>query len=125
MAEPSKVGWAVPLVKDEARHLVYTVPLIPDLVDSQGDTISAVEIEKAAHKFMVEFRKHDTDHNEIQAGVETVESYVAPCDLTIEGMNVKKGSWVNVLHVSDPDVWDRVQKGELTGSSIGGTGVRS
>lgn len=114
----------VPLFKDDARQLVYGVVLTPGVRDSQGDVISAEDIEKAAHRFLVEYRKHDVQHSEALAGVETVESFIAPQDLMIAGQPVLKGSWVMATHVSDADVWSRVHKGEITGYSIGGSGER-
>jgi hypothetical protein len=115
----------VPLWKDEARHIVYGVVLQPGVTDSQKDDVSAPEIEQAAHRFLVNYRKHDVAHAEQPAGVETVESYIAPSDMVIEGRPVLKGSWVMATHVSDPQVWEQVVKGDLTGYSMGGSGVRS
>jgi Putative phage serine protease XkdF len=114
----------VPLWKDDAKRIVYGVVLTPGLRDSQGDIVSPPEIEKAAHAFLTAYRKHDVQHSEQPAGVETVESFVAPQDMEIAGQNVIKGSWVMATHISDEDTWDRVRKGELTGYSIGGTGER-
>lgn len=124
LAKSSSVDVRVPLWKDDAKQIVYGVVLTPDLRDSQGDIVTAEEIEKAAHKFLVNYRKHDVQHNERAAGVETVESFVAPQDLEIAGQPVTKGSWVMATHISDADVWAQVQKDELGGYSIGGSGVR-
>lgn len=118
----------VPIWKDDSKHIVYGVVLQPDLKDSQGDTVTADEIEKAAHRFLVNYRKHDVQHTERAAGVQTVESYIAPQDLEIAGQQVSKGSWVMGTHVADPEIWERVSKQDheqpLTGYSIGGSGVR-
>jgi Putative phage serine protease XkdF len=119
-----EVEVSVPLWKDDAKQIVYGVVLTPGVRDSQGDIVSAGEIEKAAHRFLVEFRKHDVQHAETPAGVETVESFIAPQDMQVADRPVLKGSWVMATHVSDPGVWDRVRKGEITGYSIGGSGVR-
>lgn len=121
---PGNVEMQVPFWKDDAKQIVYGVVLTPGLEDSQGDVVTAEDIEKAAHAYLVTSRKHDVQHDEHQAAVETVESYVAPEDMTVAGQRVIKGSWVIGTHVSDPDTWRRVRKGELTGFSIGGTGER-
>jgi hypothetical protein len=118
-------GVVVPLWKDDSKQIVYGVVLSPGVTDSQGDVSTAEDIEKAAHQFLVAYRKHDVQHAEQLAGVETVESFIAPDDMTIAGEQVVKGAWVMATHVSDPDVWQRVQKGEITGYSIGGSGVRT
>lgn len=122
--ELKKFETVVPLLKDDAKRIVYGVVMTPDLEDSQGDVVSAAEIEKAAHRFLTEYRQHDVQHDEALAGVETVESWIAPVDFKIAGSDVKKGSWVLATHISDDGVWARVQKDEITGYSIGGSGER-
>lgn len=112
------------LWKDDARQIVYGVVLVPDQVDSQGDVVSKEEIEKACHGFLVNSRKHDVQHSDQPAPVETVENYIAPQDMQVAGQRVVKGSWVMGVHVSDPGTWEKVQKRELDGFSIGGSGVR-
>ncbi|MHB1950174.1 MAG: XkdF-like putative serine protease domain-containing protein [Acidiferrobacteraceae bacterium] len=124
VSKQETVQRVVPVWKDEDRRLVYGVVLTPDLMDSQGDVVSAEDIEKAAHAYLVNSRKHDVQHSENPAAVETVESYVAPDDMTVAGQPVAKGSWVIGVHVPDPEIWQRVYKGQLTGFSIGGSGVR-
>lgn len=128
--EPVAVDVSVPLWKDDSKQIVYGVALTPGLTDSQGDEIDADEIEKAAHRFLVKYRKHDVQHAEVATDAagnplaETVESFIAPSDMVIAGEQVLKGSWVLATHVSDPGTWERVRKGEITGFSIGGSGER-
>ena len=124
LAKTQDVAITVPLWKDDSKQIVYGVVMTPGLRDSQGDVCSAEDIEKAAHQFLVAYRKHDVQHSEVLAGVETVESFIAPADMEIAGERVLKGSWVMATHVSDPQVWERVRKGEITGYSIGGSGER-
>lgn len=127
---PGPIGavkpFRVPILKrDDERQLVYGIVSEPDTVDSQGDVISAAEIEKAAHRFMAEYRAqrskprlmHQADVGD--DAVQFVESYVAPVDFTMGDQPVLKGSWVLVSHVADDDLWGMVKKGELTGYSIG------
>lgn len=120
----------VPLWKDDAKQIVYGVVLTPGVRDSQGDIVSADEIEKAAHAFLVNYRKHDVQHAEVLKGAdgqpfaETVESFIAPSDMEVAGGKVLKGSWVMATHITDHATWQRVVKGELGGFSIGGSGER-
>jgi hypothetical protein len=114
----------VPIWKDESKQIVYGVVLEPDQVDSQGDIVSPQEIEKAAHTYLADSRRSDVQHNEMAAGVDVVESYVAPCDLEVAGQRVQKGAWVIAHKIHDSELWGRICKGELTGYSIGGSGVR-
>lgn len=52
-----------------------------------------------------------------------VESWIAPCDLTIEGEEVKKGSWLLGV-IWSQEQFDKIASGERTGYSLGGRGLR-
>ena len=54
-----------------------------------------------------------------------VETYVAPSDMEVEGQPVIKGTWLMTVEVENADVWNKVQKGEVTGFSMGGIGKYS
>ena len=116
---------AIPLWKSESQRLVYGVVLSPEVKDSQGDIIAAGDIQKAAHRWLAEYRKHDVQHDEQVVAVEPVESFIAPADMTIAGEPVVKGAWVIGAHVTDDVTWAKIEKGEITGWSIGGSGVRT
>lgn len=107
------------------QRIVYGVVMQPGLPDSQGDTVSAEEIEKAAHRWLVESRKSDVQHNGTEAKVSVVESYVLKQDALVEGRRVHGGSWIVAVKVDDDELWDRVTKHELTGFSIGGSAIRT
>ncbi len=49
-----------------------------------------------------------------------VESYVAPQDIEIEDVKVKKGSWIIAVKIIDDTLWDAIKEGEFTGFSLGG-----
>lgn len=113
-----------PVLKaDPARHLVYGVVLEPDTEDLQGDVISAEDIEKAAHRFMIESRMMGEQH-EKPADAAPVESYIAPADIKIGDQTVKAGSWVLVTKIFNVDLWDAIVSGSLQSYSIGGVGNR-
>ena len=124
----AEVELSVPIWKNEAKQIVYGVVLTPGVRDSQGDIVTAGEIEKAAHGFLTNYRKHDVQHSERAGVAHTVESFVAPQDIDIAGQKVLKGSWVMGVHVPDAATWERCSKADhpepLTGFSIGGTGER-
>ena len=122
--EKSEHEIVVPLWKDEEKRLVYGVAMQPVVKDSAGDWQSAEDIEAAAHRWMAEYRKHDVQHDELQAKVVPVESFIAPVDMEYAGKPVLKGSWVVGARVDDDETWEKVRKGELTGWSIGGTAIR-
>lgn len=105
---------------------VYGVVLHPDVVDSQGDIAPAEEIEKAAHRWLIESRMHDTQHDEgAMPDVVPIESYIAPHELNVAGRKVLKGSWVVGVAVYGEALKRDVVEGRITGFSIGGSAVRS
>lgn len=112
--------------KSDEHHLVYGTVLAPHRRDSQGDLIvKEDDIRKAAHRYLAESRESDVQHAVEKAdGVTLVESAVAPHDMVIGGKPVTKGSWFAAYKISNPDIWGKVSKGELTGFSIQGTGAR-
>jgi|GEM_PF-3013383 len=114
----------VPLWKDDAKRIVYGVVMQPHVPDSQGDWQEPECIEAAAHRYLAESRKHDVQHAEEEVAVVPVESFIAPADMEYAGRPVLKGSWVIAVRVDDPEVWNQVCEGGLTGFSIGGTGTR-
>lgn len=124
-ARTQKMERTVPLWKDDSAQVVYGVVLQPGVTDSQGDRVSAGEIEQAAHRYLVESRKSDVQHTEQEAPVDVVESYIAPMDMVVAGRKVLKGAWVMGVHVADQALWQRVVKQEITGFSIGGTAIRA
>lgn len=112
------------LVKSEEQQIVYGVVLEPDLEDSQGDVISAEEIEKAAHDYMEHSQLADEQHDESEAGAVLVENYLAKEDHYVGDEPVRKGAWVQAWKVHDPELWAAIKSEELTGFSIGGYAER-
>ena len=54
---------------------------------------------------------------------DVLESYILPVDATISGQVVKAGTWLMKARWN-PDIYERIQKGELTGYSLGGRGSK-
>lgn len=117
------------------KQLIYGVVLEPDVLDSQNDYMFSSQVERAAHNYMKKGLRGKATVSKLQhrklgffknkPSVVPVESFIAPTDFSYDGKEmVKKGTWVMVLHVEDPDVWDDVLAGHYTGLSIGGTGIR-
>jgi len=107
--------------EDIERRIVLGVVLEPDSVDAHGDTISAEEIERAAHRWMAKFQNRGEMHDKIVNNkIEIYESYISPVDLTMGGQSVKKGTWLLMVHVTDDTIWDKIKSGEYTGFSMGG-----
>lgn len=123
-----KSGRVVPILKaDKYKQIVYGVILEPGSVDGQDDWMEPEEIEKAAHRYLLNSRVIGSEHsNPIHA--RPVESFIAPQDFEANGQYgpqaVKKGSWVLGAYIEDPKEWQKVLDGEYTGFSVGGMGLR-
>jgi hypothetical protein len=105
--------------KEDPLKLVYGVVYEPDIEDAHGDIMDAVEIEKMAHNFLVNYRLVDKNHNKLPGAGDVAESYIAPVDFQIGKEIITKGSWVLVTKADD-EVWEQIQKGEFTGYSMSG-----
>lgn len=114
------------LKTDTENHFVTGIVYEPMVEDSQGNYMTEAEITKAAHWFMKNGGDVDLQHCFKKCdGADVVESYIAKCDMEIEGQEVKKGTWVMTMEITDANVWKSIQKGEITGFSMGGAGVYS
>lgn len=106
------------------KQIVIGVVLQPEVVDAQGDIMSAAVIEKAAHTFLANYNKATRlglQHKVFKGGMfDLVESYLAPMDMSIGSMVVKSGSWIMAVKVLDADIWKAVKDGKIKGFSIGG-----
>lgn len=110
------------------QQLAYCVVIEPEQPDSDGELMSAEDIEKAAHRFLTQSRIVKSMHR-TQIDAVPVESYIAPQRLdfdhpTLGQQTVQKGSWVMGIHVKDPAHWAKVKSGEYNGFSVGGFGAR-
>jgi hypothetical protein len=111
------------LKADNESHFVTGIVYEPMVEDTDGDYMTAEEIEKAAHWFMKHGGDVDIQHCFQKAeDVDVVESFVAKCDMEMEGQKVSKGTWIMTMEVTDAAVWDSITKGEITGFSMGGIG---
>lgn len=112
----------VPIKKsDAAKQIVYGEVYSPGVLDSQGEFMSAENIEKMAHDFMRKglIKAIDTEHDQNENGSTVVESFVArPGD-----PDFAEASWVLGVHLPD-DQWAAVQKGEINGFSMFGRSQR-
>lgn len=111
---------------DSDSHYVTGIVYEPMTEDTDGNYMTEAEITKAAHWFMKNDGDVDVQHCFKKAkGVEVVESYVAKADMEIEGQNITKGTWLMTMEVTDGDTWEAIEKGRITGFSMGGVGEYS
>lgn len=110
--------------KDE--RFVFGVVLVPDEVDSQGETYTADEVRKAAHSFMEHFGGIIKVMHQGRAidGIKVIETYVTKQKEAHGGETLPVGTWLMGTRVQDDELWMAVKRGEFTGYSIGGTALR-
>lgn len=110
---------------DEEERTATGPVLIPDVVDAQGDIVSADVIRKAAHDYLMRMNVGSGTkwmHREKRKGIHVVESWLAPIDLDLGGREVSKGTWVLTMKYLDDDAWREVKTRKMRGYSIGGSG---
>lgn len=124
--EEERVVKLLPVEKAEDKQIVLGIVSEPDTVDAQGDTISAEEIENAAHEWLAKYQDRGYMHQKIVNGkIEIFESYVVPVTFSVGGQQVKKGTWLLMYHITDGDLWQQIKSGKLTGFSLGGFARRT
>jgi hypothetical protein len=131
-------GEFLPISKaQEWKQLVYGVVLEPNSIDSQDDFMLPHHVERSAHGYLkkairgrssvakLQHGQHPGGFSKTQESIVPVESFIAPMDFSYDGKEqIKKGSWVLVMHVEDPDLWQDFLAGKYKAFSVGGSGVR-
>lgn len=88
------------------------------VTDSQGDTLQTEDIKKIFTSFN-NSDNFEIYHNEIPIeNVSLLENYIATADETIGTNIVPSGSWLAVIRVDNPDIQERLLKGEFKGVSL-------
>ena len=131
-------GEFLPVAKgQEWKQLVYGVVLEPNAIDSQDDFMLPHHVERAAHGYLkkairgkssvakLQHGAHPGGFSKTKPSIVPVESFIAPVDFSYDGREqIKKGSWVLVMHVEDPELWQDFLNGKYKAFSVGGSGVR-
>lgn len=111
---------------DGEEHYVLGIVLEPDIIDAQDDTYTADEVRAASERFMEMHRNLGLMHKQkVNDKVQILENYIAPVDMLIGDIKVKKGTWLMGVRVKDESLWKAVKDGDLTGFSIGGSAIRT
>lgn len=111
---------------DSESHFVTGVVYEPMVEDAHGNYMTADEIARAAYWFAKNGNRVDLQHNFVSAdGTAVVESWIAKSDSNIGGADIKEGTWLMTVEITDDDLWQSIEKGEITGLSMGGLGVFS
>jgi hypothetical protein len=102
---------------DDELQIVWGEVYVPGFPDSQGDYMTAREVQKMAYRWLVQGDIkdcYDVNHDGRVYKVHPVESFIARKG----DADFIEGSWVVGVYVEDASLWDRVKKGELNGFSI-------
>lgn len=109
---------------DKDNHYVTGIVYEPLVKDAHDNFMSAQEIQKAAYWYAKNGDKVDIQHSfEAMNGACVVENWIEKADTTIENQEIRKGTWLMTVEISDSDVWEKIEKGDITGFSMGGVGV--
>lgn len=109
-------------VNEELKQVTY-VAMLPDSVDLHGHYTSADEVRKAKESFNKSAQRANLFHMAMTDSFEVIESYLAPCDFTLNGYEVKKSTWLMTLQVKSDPLWEMIKNDEITGISIGAKGI--
>lgn len=112
------------IIKADAEHHYVTGIVYEPLVeDTDGNYMTEEEITKAAYWYAKNGDKVDVQHSfEALPNACVVENWIAKADFDCGGENISKGTWLMTVEVTDEDVWRQIEKGEITGFSMGGVG---
>lgn len=114
------------LKADDENHYVTGIVYEPMVEDSQGNYMTEAEIVKAAYWFARHGNQVDLQHSfKPLDSVAVVESWVAKADFSLNGEDISQGTWLMTMEIQDPDIWNAVQSGQISGFSMGGIGTYS
>jgi hypothetical protein len=93
------------------------------VVDHSGQSWPIEQVEKTAHQFVCDCRVGGENHV-FKGGAELVESMVfSEAVQKALGIDLGKQGWFVGFRITDPELLEKVEKGELAMFSIGGTGI--
>lgn len=107
---------------EELRQALFVV-LEPEVYDLHNHIYSEEAVAEGCHNFNQLCNRAYLLHQYETDGAEIVESYIAPVAFSLDGKDVKKGTWLQLWQIHDDDIWDKVKSGEYNGVSIGCTGM--
>lgn len=114
---------------DEKQRLVFGWFSVVEeggepVVDFQGDTIDAAELEKAAYDFVLQARVAGEMHKNFDGIGRLVESIVFTKEKQVAlGIDLGKVGWFGGFKIDDEEVWKKIETGEYPDFSIGGLGI--
>lgn len=100
---------------NKMQRIVTGQVYAPDCLDSHGHFMTAKQLEKTAHQFMMDGLQNSIDfmHDNELVDACIVESFIARGHPDWE-----EGSWVASTKISDDDAWEAVLDGRINGYSF-------
>ena len=118
-ANKSKTVATLKSADNMLKQALYVV-LVPDEVDAHGDIYNKDEVRKACESFNSSSTVKANLFHMIDVPVfKTIESYIAPCDMTINEEVIKEGTWLARLQFTNDEIFKGVLEGKYAGVSIG------
>ena len=120
---------------DKVKKQVFGYTLVPNEADYQEDAVSVDEVEKACNSYMsgLALGKGKGTGTGLEHQVFIDIGYPIQSCIDIDGSLAKahnpeaegiSGAWWLGVQIENDGIWDQVEKGEITGFSIGGYGKR-
>lgn len=111
------------LIKSEKDHFLLGEVYVALAADTDDDFLLKEDTRKMCWNFLAKGRvlNIDTGHNLIKNGCVVVENFFYDPEIfgtPVDGHRFKANSWVMGVQVTDPGIWNAVQKGELNGFSF-------
>lgn len=117
----------VPLLRVNAKkRIVYGVVYVPMKADSHDSYMTAKTIEDMAHRWMIQSRMMDEQHDFVLGAGAPVESFIVregDKDFVDDQGVALVGAWVLGTKVEDERVWKKILSGEILTYSIAGVAV--
>ena len=98
-------------LNEELQQVTY-VAMKPG-VDLQGDMVDLETVRLAKESFNKSAQRANLFHLTMTDAFEVIESYLIPCDVTLNEHFVEKGSWLMTLQIHDPDVWEIIKSEDI------------
>ncbi len=125
----------VPFFKDEVKKKIFGYVAVPDEADLQEEAFTAENVEKACHSYFknavfnnIKGKGVSKNHIEIEGLSHPIESCIdkGGALMTAYGHadDAVDGAWWIGMQLDD-EAWDQVMKGEFTGFSMGGFGLKN
>lgn len=100
-------------------HYVFGEVYAPNIVDTDGESMTAEDIQKMAHDFIAcgLVKALDTNHDHIWNGAEVVELFIARKN----DPDYAEGAWVYGVRMKDGALWEAIKSGEINSFSFDAT----